>query len=262
MAETDPSVAAPPAGLDAFCGREPALGLDRAAVLALKPEGPVEPDVALSVGGTGGTGAAGVLAFTTSGTCSGGGSCWFWFWFFSPAAVRLPLLDLAVGLFLSTELPRRPSLAEPLRCRGFWVGRVGFWAAGVLAAADFPAPWLEAVGGFRPVPELLACRDKALLLMAGSFPPPLVALGAASLGALVPEPGGFAELWLPTGSVLLLGRSSGRVPGAPGDDGAALPAAPLFSLLPSDEALRLVGNPFTGSFEAAAGRPDDPDAGC
>lgn len=47
---------------------------------------------------------------------------------------------------------------------------------------------------------------------------PLVALVTASLGVLVMvvaavlEMSGFAVLWLPTGSVLLLGRSSGLVP--------------------------------------------------
>lgn len=105
--------------------------------------------------------------------------------------------------------------------------------------------------------EVLACREEALILMGGRFPP-LVELGAASpggsgslgaLGALGLEVGGLAELWMPRGRTPLLGRSSGRIP-------------LLLSLLPSDEALRLVGNPFTGSFEEAAGRPDDPDAGC
>lgn len=47
---------------------------------------------------------------------------------------------------------------------------------------------------------------------------------------------------------------------------ATLPllVAPLFSLLPSDEELRLVGNPLTGSLDVlgAAGRPTDHDAGC
>lgn len=136
--------------------------------------------------------------------------------------------------------------------------------------------WLVTVGAFRPVAVVLACSDRALVLIAGGFGAavtPLVALGTASLGALllvgaaVLDTRGFAVLWLTTGSVLLLGRSSGLVPagaGAPGDVGEALLVAPLFSLLPRDEELRLVGNPLTGSFEAAgaAGRPTDPDAGC
>lgn len=38
---------------------------------------------------------------------------------------------------------------------------------------------------------------------------------------------------------------------------------PLFSLLPRDEELRLVGNPLTGSLDVvAADRPTDLDAGC
>lgn len=66
-----------------------------------------------------------------------------------------------------------------------------------------------------------ACSDRARLLIAGGFgaavTPPL-ALVTASLGALVVvvavvlEMRGFAVLWLLTGSVLLLGRSSGLVP--------------------------------------------------
>lgn len=122
------------------------------------------------------------------------------------------------------------------------------------------------VGGFRPVLEVLACRDRALLLRAGGFGAAVLGpFVTASLGVLVLvvllETEGFAALWLPTGSVLLLGRSSGTAPvGAAGD---ALLTPPLFSLLPSEEELRLVGNPLTGSFEAAvgvAGRPADP--GC
>lgn len=35
----------------------------------------------------------------------------------------------------------------------------------------------------------------------------------------------------------------------------------LFSLLPGEEKPRLVGNPLTGSLDAA-GRPTDPDGGC
>lgn len=40
-----------------------------------------------------------------------------------------------------------------------------------------------------------------------------------------------------------------------------LVAAPLFSLLPGEEKPRPVGNPLTGSLDAA-GRPTDPDGGC
>lgn len=127
--------------------------------------------------------------------------------------------------------------------------------------------WLVTVGVFRPVAELLACRDRALLLKVGGFGAAVVGLlVTASLGVLVLvvlETGGFAVLWLPTGSVLLLGCSSGMAPAAAaGTPGDTLPVTPLFSLLPSEEELRLVGNPLTGSFEAvvgAAGRPTDPD---
>lgn len=120
-------------------------------------------------------------------------------------------------------------------------------------------------GAFRPVAVCRACRDKALLLMAGSFGAALVTVSLGPLG--VAEPRGFAELWLPTGGAILLGCSSDLGPagaGAPGDTGEALLVAPLFSLLPSDEELRLVGNPLTGSFEVGvvAGRPAEPDAGC
>lgn len=75
---------------------------------------------------------------------------------------------------------------------------------------------------------------------------------------------GFAELGLPTGSVLLLGRSSVLCPSGAGAPRDALFMAPLFSLLPRDVELRLVGNPLTGSFDAAdaVGRPTNPDAGC
>lgn len=126
--------------------------------------------------------------------------------------------------------------------------------------AVFAAFWLVIVGGFRPVLEVLACRDTALLLRAGGFGAAVLGpFVTASLGVLVLllETEGFAALWLPTGSVLLLGRSSGTAPAG------ALLAPPLFSLLPNEEELRLVGNPLTGSFEAAvgaAGRPADP--GC
>lgn len=133
--------------------------------------------------------------------------------------------------------------------------------------------WLVTVGAFRPVAVLLACSDRALLLIAGGFGAAVTPVVTASLGALVLlgaaglETRGFAVLGLPTGSEPLLGCSSGLVPvggGAPGDAGEALPVAPLISLLPTDEKLRLVGNPFTGSLEAAgaAGRLIDPDAGC
>lgn len=137
--------------------------------------------------------------------------------------------------------------------------------------------WLVTDGAFKPVAVVLACSDRALLRIAGGFgaavTPLLLAL-TVSLGVLVQggavalELMSFAALWLPTGRVLLLGRSSGLVPvgaGAPGDaKREALVVAPLFSLLPRDEELRLVGNPLTGSFDAvgAAGRPTDPDGGC
>lgn len=72
------------------------------------------------------------------------------------------------------------------------------------------------------------------------------------------EPGGLAVLWLPTGRALLLGRSSDSE--APGDGGTLLPEFSL-ALLPTDEELRLVGNPFTGSLDVTgAGRVGG--AGC
>lgn len=65
------TTAAAAPGLDAFCRRDPVLGLDRDPVLALNPttEAPVvpEPVLVVSVTGTGRTGVAGALAFTTSG---------------------------------------------------------------------------------------------------------------------------------------------------------------------------------------------------
>lgn len=80
-----------------------------------------------------------------------------------------------------------------------------------------------------PAAVVLACSDRALLLIAGGFGAAgtgLLALVTAGLGVLVVaavlEMTGFAVLWLHTGSVLLLIRSSGLVPvgaGAPGDDG-------------------------------------------
>lgn len=136
--------------------------------------------------------------------------------------------------------------------------------------------WLVTDGAFKPVAVVLACSDRALLRIAGGFgaavTPLLLALTAspgvlAEGGAVALELVSFAALWLPAGRVIRLGRSSGLVPvgaGAPRDDGGALLVAPLFSLLPRDEELRLVGNPLTGSFDAAgaAGRPADPDGGC
>lgn len=100
--------------------------------------------------------------------------------------------------------------------------------------------------------------------------PPLLTLVTTSLGTLVVvvaavlEINGFAVLWLPAGSVLLLDGSSGFVPVSAGAAGEALLVAPLFSMFPSAEELRLVGNPLTGSFEAVGGvgRPTDPNAGC
>lgn len=74
LAVTVPSAAAtaPAAqGFDAFCRRDPVLGLDLDPVLALNPglETPVVPDAVLvaSVAGAGRTGVTGALAFTTSG---------------------------------------------------------------------------------------------------------------------------------------------------------------------------------------------------
>lgn len=80
-----------------------------------------------------------------------------------------------------------------------------------------------------PVVVVLACNDRALLRIAGGFGAAVLAL-SVSLGALVQGPAvllelvSFATLWLPTGRVLLLGRSSSLVPvgtGAPGDDRGA-----------------------------------------
>lgn len=124
-------------------------------------------------------------------------------------------------------------------------------------------------GAFRPVVAgLLACRDRALLLITAAFGATVTAafeLVTASLGEEeLLRTSGFAAVWVPAGSVLLLGRSSGFDTAGP-EAPAFVP--PLFSLLPSEEELRLVVNPFTGSFDAvvavgAAGRPPDPGAGC
>lgn len=68
--------------------------------------------------------------------------------------------------------------------------------------------------------EVLACRDTALLLRAGGFGAAVLGqFVTASLGVLVLllETEGFAALWLPTGSVLLLGRSSGTAPAGAAD---------------------------------------------
>lgn len=70
--------------------------------------------------------------------------------------------------------------------------------------------------------EVLACRDTALLLRVGGFGAAVLGpLVTASLGVLVLvvllETEGFAALWLPTGSVLLLGRSSGTTPAGAAD---------------------------------------------
>lgn len=72
-----------------------------------------------------------------------------------------------------------------------------------------------------PVAVVLACRERALLLMAGGFEGAailLLTLVTASLGVLVLvvvavlELGGLVAPWLPAVSVHLLGRSSGLVP--------------------------------------------------
>lgn len=80
-----------------------------------------------------------------------------------------------------------------------------------------------------PVAVVLACRDRALLFMAGGFGgavTPLLALVTVSLGVLelmvaaMLELGGFVAPWLPAGSVLLVGHSSGLFPvgaGTPAD---------------------------------------------
>lgn len=75
----------------------------------------------------------------------------------------------------------------------------------------------------------------------------LVLVEAAGLGGR-----GFAGLWVPTGSVLLLGCSSGMITVGAGAAGEALLVAPLISW-PSEEELRLVDKPFTGSFDDAGG---------
>ena len=83
-----------------------------------------------------------------------------------------------------------------------------------------------------PVVVVLACNDRALLRIAGGFGAAVLALSVSlgALGALVQGPAvllelvSFATHWLPTGRVLLLGRSSSLVPvgtGAPGDDRGA-----------------------------------------
>lgn len=65
---------------------------------------------------------------------------------------------------------------------------------------------------------VLACSDRALLLMAGGFEAAVLALVTPSLGVLVlvgvavVEPGGFGAPWVPAGSALLLGLSSALVP--------------------------------------------------
>lgn len=103
-------------------------------------------------------------------------------------------------------------------------------------------------GALRPEVRGLVCSDRVLFLIGEAF-------GASQ------EPGGLAVLWLPTGRELLLGRSSASVTAGAG---GALLVAPLFSLvlLPSDDELRLVGNPFTGSFDAVIATGRAVGAGC
>lgn len=71
--------------------------------------------------------------------------------------------------------------------------------------------WCKGSGLHSLEVAVLACSDRARLLIAGGFGAavtPLVALGSASQAVLVLD---FTALWLLTGSVLLLGCSSGLV---------------------------------------------------
>lgn len=127
---------------------------------------------------------------------------------------------------------------------------------------------LVTVRAFEPA-VVLACSNRALLLNAGDFGAAVKPLATESLGVLlllvaaVLEMRGFPVLWvwLPTGSVLLLGCSSDVVFVSAGE---VLLVTPLISVRPSDEEPGVVGNPFTGSFDErhVAGLLTDPDASC
>lgn len=120
---------------------------------------------------------------------------------------------------------------------------------------------------FRAEEDDLACRDRALVLITCSFG---AAVALAAVLALLSvsvemlphvtaeEVDSFTVVVLPAGHAVLLGRSSGL------DPAGALFVAPLFTVHPVDVEFRIVGNPLTGSFDAAieVDLPHDPTAGC